>query len=66
MQLRDRPVEALLGKFGNRFEQRRRFKREVVRLGTVGLVGSQGSPGFIPRLSSQALTQIAKSAIRGG
>ena len=45
-QFCDRPAKALPGQFGNRFVQRRGLKRQVVRLGAVGLVGRQGLAWF--------------------
>jgi hypothetical protein len=42
MQFRDCPAETLLGQFGHRFVQRRGLKRQLVRLGAIGLVGGQG------------------------
>ncbi len=44
------PLKPSSGQFGNRFVQRRGFKRQAVRLGAIGLVGAQG----LARFHSQA------------
>ena len=61
----DRPAKPFPGQFGNRFVEWRALKGQVVRLGTVGLVGCRASPGLTRRLSSHAFTQSANSAVRG-
>ena len=51
MQFRDRSGKALLRQFGNRFVQRRGFKRPPVRLDAIGPVGFQCFPCFQPQSS---------------